>query len=69
LTPGSVGMPFDGDTRAAYALLHDDGTVERRRVAYPHADVAAALRAHFDGAWTELVARRIETARIDPDRA
>ena len=69
LNPGSVGMPFDGDVRAAYALLHDDGTVERRRVAYPHRDVATALRTRFDGAWTELVARRIETARIDPDRA
>jgi len=65
LNPGSVGMPFDGDVRAAYALLHDDGAVERRRVAYPHRDVAAAVRARFDGAWTELVARRIETARLD----
>jgi diadenosine tetraphosphatase ApaH/serine/threonine PP2A family protein phosphatase len=69
LNPGSVGMPFDGDVRAAYALLHDDGTVERRRVSYPHRDVAAALRTRFDGAWTELVARRIETARFDPDRS
>ena len=36
LNPGSVGMPFDGDHRAAYALLHDDGAVERRRVGYRH---------------------------------
>lgn len=69
LNPGSVGMPFDGDPRAAYALLHDDGTVERRRVAYPHADAADAVRERFCGDWTELVARRIETARFDPDRA
>ncbi len=69
LNPGSVGMPFDGKPRAAYALLHDDGRVERRRVAYPHEASAAALRARFDGDWTELVARRIETARFDPDRA
>lgn len=69
LNPGSVGMPFDGDPRAAYALLHDDGTVERRRVAYAHAGAAAAVRAAFDGDWTELVARRIETARIDPELA
>jgi diadenosine tetraphosphatase ApaH/serine/threonine PP2A family protein phosphatase len=67
LNPGSVGMPFDGDPRAAYALLHDDGAVERRRVAYPHAEEAAALRARFGGGWSELVARRIEQARIDPD--
>ncbi|HEX7290068.1 MAG TPA: metallophosphoesterase family protein [Conexibacter sp.] len=67
LNPGSVGMPFDGDPRAAYALLHDDGAVERRRVAYPHADAAAALRARFASDWSELVARRIEHARFDPD--
>ncbi|MBS1869499.1 MAG: metallophosphoesterase family protein [Actinobacteria bacterium] len=67
LNPGSVGMPFDGDPRAAYALLRDDGTVERRRVAYAHADAAEAVRARFDGAWTELVARRIETARFEQD--
>ena len=36
VNPGSVGMPFDGDPRAAYALLHDDGTIEHRRVAYDH---------------------------------
>ena len=36
-TPGSVGMPLDGDPRAAYALVHPDGRVEHRRVAYDHA--------------------------------
>ena len=28
LNPGSVGLPFDGDTRAHWAVLHDDGRVE-----------------------------------------
>lgn len=69
LNPGSVGMPFDGDPRAAYALLHDDGRVERRRIAYAHDASAAAVRERFPGDWGELVARRIETARFDPDRA
>jgi diadenosine tetraphosphatase ApaH/serine/threonine PP2A family protein phosphatase len=69
LNPGSVGMPFDGDPRAGYALLHDDGRVERRRVAYPHGESAAALSARFDGEWAALVARRIERARLDPDAA
>jgi diadenosine tetraphosphatase ApaH/serine/threonine PP2A family protein phosphatase len=64
LNPGSVGMPFDGDPRAAYALLHDEGRVERRRVAYPHVEAAAALRARFPTDWSGLVARRIETARF-----
>jgi diadenosine tetraphosphatase ApaH/serine/threonine PP2A family protein phosphatase len=62
--PGSVGMPFDGDPRAAYALLHDDGRVEHVRIAYDHLASAAAVRERFDGDWTATVARRIETARF-----
>ena len=46
INPGSVGLPFDGDTRAAYALLHRDHTVEHRRVEYDHAAVAARLQGH-----------------------
>jgi predicted phosphodiesterase len=64
VNPGSVGMPFDGDPRAAYALLHDDGTVEHRRVVYDHRASAAALRERFEGDWTETVAGRIERARV-----
>jgi diadenosine tetraphosphatase ApaH/serine/threonine PP2A family protein phosphatase len=29
VAPGSVGIPMDGDHRAAYALLHDDGRTEQ----------------------------------------
>jgi putative phosphoesterase len=61
INPGSVGLPFDGDTRAAYALLHDDGTIEHRRVAYDHEASAAKVRA-LGGDWAETVARRIEQA-------
>jgi predicted phosphodiesterase len=64
LNPGSVGMPFDGDPRAAWALVHDDGTPEHRRVAYDHAASAAAVRERFDGEWTEIVARRIVRASL-----
>jgi diadenosine tetraphosphatase ApaH/serine/threonine PP2A family protein phosphatase len=64
VNPGSVGMPFDGDPRAAYALLHDDGRVEHRRVDYDHAASAAAVRERFAGEWPATVARRIETARF-----
>ena len=61
VNPGSVGMPFDGDTRAAYAVIRDDGQVEHRRVAY---DVAAsAARVRSLGAWGETIARRLERAR------
>jgi diadenosine tetraphosphatase ApaH/serine/threonine PP2A family protein phosphatase len=64
VNPGSVGMPFDGDPRAAYALVRDDGRVEHRRVEYDHDASAAAVRERFDGEWTETVARRIERAEF-----
>jgi diadenosine tetraphosphatase ApaH/serine/threonine PP2A family protein phosphatase len=66
VNPGSVGMPFDGDPRAAYALVHGDGGVEHRRVEYDHRASAAAVRERL-GQAGELPARRIETARFDPD--
>jgi diadenosine tetraphosphatase ApaH/serine/threonine PP2A family protein phosphatase len=64
INPGSVGMPFDGDPRAAYALVHDDGTVEHRRAEYDHAASAARVR-ELGGEWSETAARRIERARMD----
>lgn len=65
INPGSVGMPFDGDPRGAYALLHDDGTIEHRRVTYDHEASAVAVRERFDRApWTETVARRLLEARL-----
>jgi len=66
VNPGSVGMPFDGDPRAAYALVHRDRTVEHRRVPYDHGAAAARMRERWGGAgWAETVARRIEQARAD----
>jgi diadenosine tetraphosphatase ApaH/serine/threonine PP2A family protein phosphatase len=66
VNPGSVGLPFDGDQRAAYALVHADRRVEHRRVPYDHAAGAARMRARWPGeAWAETVARRIEHARMD----
>ncbi|HEV2813757.1 MAG TPA: metallophosphoesterase family protein, partial [Solirubrobacteraceae bacterium] len=62
VNPGSVGMPLDGDRRAAYALLHPDGTVEHRRVDYPLEDVLATLRGRSDEEWTGEVAGRLERA-------
>jgi diadenosine tetraphosphatase ApaH/serine/threonine PP2A family protein phosphatase len=65
VNPGSVGMPFDGDPRAAYALVEGGGgAIEHRRVEYDHPAVAAALRERH-GDWAETVARRIESARAD----
>jgi putative phosphoesterase len=66
VNPGSVGMPFDGDPRAAYALVRDDGEVEHRRVEYDHMASARRVRDAFaDAQWTEVVAWRIEGARFD----
>ncbi len=61
---GAVGFPFDGDQRAAYALVTWDGTnwqVAHRRVAYDVQAVIADLRA--SGApFADLASRRLETA-------
>jgi diadenosine tetraphosphatase ApaH/serine/threonine PP2A family protein phosphatase len=62
VNPGSVGMPFDGDPRAAYALVADEGYVEHRRVPYDHLGAAADVRERFTGEWRQTVGRRIERA-------
>jgi predicted phosphodiesterase len=64
VNPGSVGMPFDGDPRAAYALLGDDGRLAHRRVGYDHSASAERVRA-IGEEWSEVVARRIERSRMD----
>jgi putative phosphoesterase len=63
VNPGSVGIPLDRDHRAAYAVIHDDGRVEHRRVAYDH--LASAARVRSLGDWAEVVARRIESAMME----
>ena len=64
INPGSVGMPFDGDTRAAYALIADDGDIELRRVVYDRVHSAAAVRERFPE-FGDTIGRRIETASFD----
>jgi diadenosine tetraphosphatase ApaH/serine/threonine PP2A family protein phosphatase len=63
VNPGSVGMPFDGDPRAAYALVHPDRRVEHRRVAYDHAGSAARVRSVGEP-WADVMAARIERAAL-----
>jgi putative phosphoesterase len=60
VNPGSVGMPLDGDHRAAYAVI-DDGRVEHRRVAYDHR--ASADRVRDMGSWGATIAGRLARAR------
>ena len=64
VNPGSVGMPFDGDTRAAWAVIHPDRAIEHRRVAYDHERTAAESRERYP-AFGETIARRIGSARFD----
>ena len=64
VNPGSVGLPFDGDTRAAYAIVHRDGAVEHRRVEYDVSATVARLR-EIAEPWTDTVVRRLEQARMD----
>ena len=63
VAPGAVGMPLDGDHRAAWALMDDEGRIERRRVAYDHAASAARVREVADGAAVGRGHRRAHRAR------
>jgi predicted phosphodiesterase len=64
VNPGSAGMPMDGDHRAAYAVVREDGRVEHRRVAYDHQVSADAIRERL-GEAGEQAARRVERASFD----
>ena len=61
VNPGSVGIPLDGDRRAAYAILDDDGAVELRRVEYDWETAAREVRVKIG----DLPAKRIEQSRFD----
>jgi diadenosine tetraphosphatase ApaH/serine/threonine PP2A family protein phosphatase len=57
VNPGSVGMPLDGDVRAAWATW--DGDFELRRTEYDVARAVAGYRS-MGGEFGEFAARRIE---------
>jgi diadenosine tetraphosphatase ApaH/serine/threonine PP2A family protein phosphatase len=59
LNPGSVGMPLDGDHRAAWGVRSDDGEFAFRRTEYDVERAAAAYRV-MGGDFGEFAARRIE---------
>ena len=58
INPGSVGLPLDGDRRAAWAVRTDTGEFEFRRTEY---DVERAVTAwqRLGGGFGETVARRL----------
>jgi predicted phosphodiesterase len=65
VNPGSVGLPFDGDRRAAYALWRGGRAVELRRVEYDSDGYAASVRdrmAEALGPGVETIVRRLEQA-------
>lgn len=63
VNPGSVGLPFDGDRRAAWAVLGDDGSIELRRVEYDVAEAIHGVRAlGGDAPWVAHVVARLESA-------
>jgi predicted phosphodiesterase len=64
INPGSVGMPFDGDQRAAYAVVREDGSFEPRRVAYDHEGAAGVMLSRFGEApWAQRSAERLRRAQ------
>jgi predicted phosphodiesterase len=65
VNPGSVGMPFDADRRAAYALWRDDGEIELRRVEYDVDAYVGDLQRNLTGmlgVGVETLVRRLEQA-------
>ena len=63
VNPGSVGFPFDGDVRAAWAVLHDDGRIEHRRVDYDiDAAVAALTERWGEPSWVRGTIARMRAA-------
>jgi predicted phosphodiesterase len=59
LNPGSVGMPLDGDRRAAWGVRADDGEFQFRRTEYDAQRAAEAWR-RMGGGFGKMAAARIE---------
>ena len=69
VNPGSVGFPFDGDRRAAYALWNGGRDFDLRRVQYDSGGYAQQLRERMTGTLgdtVETLVRRIQQAAMVP---
>ena len=65
LNPGSVGLPFDGDQRAHWGVLHDDGRTELRKVAYDLDEAIVGLRECYgDASWLDGTIARLRAASL-----
>ena len=63
VNPGSVGVPLDGDPRAAYALINPETReLELRRVEYDTAATIEKLRETYgEREWAPTILKRLET--------
>jgi diadenosine tetraphosphatase ApaH/serine/threonine PP2A family protein phosphatase len=67
VNPGSVGLPFDGDRRAAYALWNGGRDFELRRVPYDSDRYAQEVRKRMSkqlGPNIDTLVRRVEQAAM-----
>ncbi|MCW3039175.1 MAG: metallophosphoesterase family protein [Solirubrobacterales bacterium] len=62
VNPGSVGLPLDGDVRAAYATIDEEQHLELRRVPYDHELSIAALEAQGEP-WAAVIAGWLRAAK------
>jgi putative phosphoesterase len=64
VNPGSVGMPFDSDVRASWAVLHDAGRTELRRVPYNLDEAIDGLSTRYgELSWVQGTIVRLRAAR------
>jgi predicted phosphodiesterase len=63
VNPGSVGLPFDGDRRAAYALWRGGRDFELRRVEFDSDAYAEQLRERLGGTLGEAVETLVQRVR------
>ena len=64
VNPGSVGLPRDGDPRAAYAIITDDGPL-LRRVEYPIEETVRSIEgADIDDQAKQMLADVLRNGRL-----
>ena len=65
INPGSVGLPRDGDPRAAYAIITDEGPV-LKRIDYPIEEAIASVEAApLPDLAKEMLREVMRTGRLD----
>jgi putative phosphoesterase len=64
VNPGSVGLPRDGDPRAAYAVIEGD-RIELKRIAYPVEEAVARVEAApWPGRAKEMMSHVLRVGRL-----